>query len=235
MEIKIGFAKRAKLGNDLSADSYDVAERLKGGISFILTSGQGDPRTAHTVSAMAAKKAAELLAEGERDEKISEKVHAYLYEQHGKRTVCTLTIISVDTAEEKIIISRNAAAPVLVRTKDYETTYDEAANPIGLQKHSKPEMYELPIAGNIMLAFFGEGIKNLGRKTGRTLENEKIFELMQKNDFADTAFIAENILDYFVFLEKNEPNTDMAAAVLSVVTEGEDKPPVGKIFGSYVY
>lgn len=226
MEIKIGFAKTAKHGAEISGASADIAERTGGGLSIILANAQGGGIAAHNVSSMVASRAAALIAGGERDERVSGAVHDFLYENHGKKMPCALSIIGADIAAEKIVISRNSTTPVIVCTNDYEAVYDDASGLIGLPKHKKPNMYELPLEAGIVVATFTEGTAQAGKNGGRRFETEKIVDIVKKNLADDADYIAREIMDYALELDKNRAGADMAVAVLAIA---EGAPSAAKI------
>ena len=203
MRIKLGLAKVIKHGAEVSGDSFELVERPNGGVTVILSRGQGNDAAAHSVGSLVANRAAALVSSGEQDDKISAAVHDYLYETSGKRAPCTLSLVSIDTAEETLRISRNALAPVLVKTPDFDAVYDDGANPIGLAKHSKPDLCELPITGETVAIAFTDGLLTMGKKHGHTPSTEHIMEIAAKNRPSDAMFIAESIAEYVVGLDKD--------------------------------
>ena len=178
MQIKLGLAKAAKNGAAVAGDAFLAAERPRGGLTAILASGQGDGASARAVADTVVLQTAALIGKGERDEKISAAVHDFLYELSAKRTPCTLSLVSVDTENDSLLISRNATSPVIVKTADFAAVYDDAANPIGLAKHAKPDLVELPITGETIAVTFTDGILTMGKKNGRAFSTDRITEII---------------------------------------------------------
>jgi serine phosphatase RsbU (regulator of sigma subunit) len=151
MEIKIGLAKTAKYANEVCGDCCDIAERPHGGISAIIADGQGNGLSAHHTSSWVVNKAVQLILDGARDGAVARAVHDYLYAMKDKKVSCTLTVVSADLDTETAVISRNSNCPVIVKTEEYESVYDESVEPIGVNRHMKPLMYEIPLEAGMTI------------------------------------------------------------------------------------
>ena len=217
MEIKIGTARVSKSGMNCSGDSLEIVERPLGGLAAILADGQGSGLTAYRASGWTVRQAAALLAAGTRDSAIAKAVHDELYETQGHRTACALTILSADAEAEMISISRNSHCPVIVKTEEYLTVYDEDAQPIGVQKHTKPETYDLPFAPGLVLVTFTSGVQLAGKKHGgHGLDLEKIQPIIEANGAEECDFIARSILDYALSLDHEAASDDMTVLVMGI-------------------
>ena len=236
MEIKIGLAKTAKYAMEVCGDSCDIAERPHGGISAIIADGQGNGLAAHHTSGWVVNKAVQLITDGARDGAVARAVHDYLYAMKDKKVSCTLTVVSADLDTETAVISRNSNCPVIVRTEDYESVYDEPVEPIGVNRHMKPLMYEIPLEAGMLIVSYTDGIAHAGRKrTGRAADFDKIMEIVRKNKAEDAAFIAKSIMDYALTLDADKASDDMTVLVLGV-TEGSSNPPrIEQIEVTYPY
>ena len=125
MEIKIGIAKTKKYAVSHSGDCCEIAERPHGGISAVLADGQGSGLSAHHTSSWVVNKAVSLIMDGARDGAVARAVHDYLYAMKDRKVSCTLTVLSADLETETIVISRNSNCPVIVKTEEYLSIYDE--------------------------------------------------------------------------------------------------------------
>jgi len=219
MEIKIGLAKTAKYAMEVCGDSCDIAERPHGGISAIIADGQGNGLAAHHTSGWVVNKAVQLITDGARDGAVARAVHDYLYAMKDKKVSCTLTVVSAD-----------------LDTEDYESVYDEPVEPIGVNRHMKPLMYEIPLEAGMLIVSYTDGIAHAGRKrTGHAADFDKIMEIVRKNKAEDAAFIAKSIMDYALTLDADKASDDMTVLVLGV-TEGSSNPPrIEQIEVTYPY
>ena len=166
MEVKIGIARTAKYAVGYCGDSCDIAERPHGGISAIIADGQGNGLAAHHTSSWVVNKSVSLITDGARDGAVARAVHDYLYAMKDKKVSCTLTILSADLETETVVISRNSNCPVIVKTDDYVSVYDDTVNPIGVHRHMKPLMYEVPFTPGMIVVSYTDGIQAAGRKKG---------------------------------------------------------------------
>ena len=224
MEIKIGLAKTAKYANEYCGDSCDLAERPHGGISAIIADGQGNGLAAHHTSNWVVSKAVSLINDGARDGAVARAVHDYLYAMKDRKVSCTLTVV----------ISRNSNCPTIVVTPDYETVYDDEVEPIGVHRHMKPRMYELPMTPGMLVVSYTDGIAHAGRKrSGRPADFEKIMDYVRKNTADDVDFIARSILEYALALDDNKAADDMTVVVLGVAEGREGAPKIEELKAIY--
>lgn len=233
MEIRIGIAKTTKYALEHCGDSFDITERPHGGITAIIADGQGNGLAAHHTSSWVVNKAASLVADGARDGAVARAVHDYLYAIKDRKVSCTLTLLSADLDSETLVISRNSNCPAIVRTDDFLTVYDEEVAPIGVHRHMKPRMYELPLVPGMLAVSYTDGIAHAGRKQGDMADLQKILAIIQENSAADAAFVAQSILDYALTLDKQKAADDMTVVALGVVASESDAPKIERFQAAY--
>ena len=236
MEVKIGLAKTSKYATGVCGDSCDIVERPHGGISAVIADGQGNGLAAHHTSSWVVHKAVELISDGARDGAVARAVHEYLYAMKDKKVSCTLTVLSADLDTETLVVSRNSNCPVIVKTEEYETVYDEDVSPIGVNRHMKPLMYELPLTPGLLVVSYTDGIAHAGRKrTGHEADFEKIMAIIRDNPPEDAAYIAKAIMDYALELDDEKATDDMTVVVLGVTSGSPAEPKIEQIEVTYPY
>ena len=217
-------------------DSCDIAERPHGGISAIIADGQGNGLAAHHTSSWVVNKAVSLISDGARDGAVARAVHDYLYAMKDKKVSCTLTMVSADFETETMVISRNSNCPVIVKTEDYETVYDEDVNPIGVHRHMKPLIYELPFSPGMMVVSYTDGISHAGKKRmGKEADFEKIMAIVRDNKAEDAGFIARSIMEYALSLDNEQASDDMTVVVMGLAEGGRPSPNIEQIEVSYPF
>ena len=216
MEIKIGIAKINKYAVAECGDSIEVAERPRGGISAILADGQGSGKAAKITSSLVVNKAATLIAEGARDGAVARAVHDYLYTVKDGKVSSTLAIISADLDTETVVFSRNSNCPFIVKTEYGIDIYDEDVNSIGVHKHMKPVMHQIPLEVGTIVVTYSDGIQAAGRKRGNTMQFDKIMKYIEENGPEDVNFIAQSILEYALDLDELRAGDDMTVMALGV-------------------
>ncbi|MBR2214934.1 MAG: SpoIIE family protein phosphatase [Selenomonadaceae bacterium] len=225
MEVKIGIAKITKFGANFCGDAFDLTQRPQGGISAIVADSQGSGELARYISNYAVNRAAKLIAEGARDEAVALGVHEEIYEMKDKKA-CAFTILSADLADETLVISRNSHCPVLIKTEDYETIYDDSVSPLGLLRGVKPLMYSLPLTPGLIAVAYTNGVANAGKKTlSHEADIKKIQAIIEQNSPEETDYIAHSIVEYALKLDEEKPGGDMTVVVMGV-TDKETKPQV---------
>ena len=216
MKINVGMAKVNKYAMQHCGDSFDIIERPYGGLSAIIADGQGSGLAAHHTSSWVVNKAASLIADGARDGAVARAVHDYLYAMKDKKVSCTLTLLSADLESETIVISRNSNCPTIVKTDEYLTIYDDDVAPIGVNRHMKPLVYELPFAPGMIVVSFTDGI-------------------VEDNPPEDCDFIARSILEYALSLDKEKAGDDMTVVVMGISETSFDGPKVEQLSASYPF
>jgi len=236
MEIKVGIARTSKYAMDYCGDSCDIAERPHGGISAVIADGQGNGLAAHHTSSWVVNKAVSLIADGTRDGAVARAVHDYLYAMKDRKVSCTLTVLSAEVETETVVISRNSNCPVIVWTEEYETVYDEAVGPIGVNRHMKPLMYQVPFAPGMMVVSYTDGVQAAGKKRGgTTVDFEKIMKIIRENHASEVEYVARSILEYALELDHAQAGDDMTVVVLGIVGEMPPGPKIEQWAASYPY
>ncbi len=236
MEIKIGIAKTAKYAVSHSGDACEIAERPHGGVSAILADGQGSGLSAHHTSSWVVNKAVSLIADGARDGAVARAVHDYLYAMKDKKVSCTLTVLSADLETETMVISRNSNCPVIVKTEEYLSVYDDEVNPIGVHRHMKPLMYELPFSPGMLVVSYTDGIQAAGRKRGGPQADfEAILKIIKDNAPEDAEFIAQSILEYALVKDHEQPGDDMTVVVMGVCAKEGQPNKVHRLSATYPF
>lgn len=236
VEVKIGIARTSKYAMDYCGDSCDITERPHGGISAVIADGQGNGLAAHHTSSWVVNKAVSLLADGARDGAVARAVHDYLYAMKDKKVSCTLTVLSADLETETVVISRNSNCPVIIKTPEYETVYDEEVGPIGVNRHMKPMMYEVPFEENMMVVSYTDGIAQAGRKRGGPQADfEKIMAIIRDNPAEDVDYVAKAILEYALEMDHEQASDDMTVVVMSILGQSQSGPKIEQISVTYPY
>jgi len=236
MEIKIGLAKTSKYAMGVCGDTCDFVERPHGGVTAIIADGQGNGLAAHHTSSWVVNKAVQLVSDGARDGAVARAVHDYLYNMKDHRVSCTLTILSADLDSNTVVISRNSNCPVFVHTEEYDAVYDEEVGPIGVNRHMKPLMYELPLEPGMILVSYTDGIAHAGRKRiGHGLDNEEIQKIIADNGPADAAYIARAIMDLALSRDQDKASDDMTVVVLGVTLDSPSSPKIERLEITYPY
>lgn len=236
MKIKVGMAKINKYAMQHCGDSFDIAERPYGGLSAIIADGQGNGLAAHHTSSWVVNKAAALIADGARDGAVARAVHDYLYAMKDKKVSCTLTVLSADLESETVVISRNSNCPTIVKTDEYLTIYDDEVSPIGVNRHMKPLVYELPFSPGMIVVSYTDGIAHAGKKyDGAAMDMKKIVAIIEDNPAEDCDFIARSILEYALSLDKEKAGDDMTVVVMGISESPSEEPKIEQLSASYPF
>lgn len=221
MEVQFAVAKISKYATQESGDTLEMIERPSGGLSFVLVDGQRSGRSAKIISNMVARKAIQLLSEGVRDGAAARAAHDYLYAQRGGKVTATLNILSIDLVSKTVVSSRNNDAPVLVYTPQKgHFLLDKPSKSVGVQRNTKPNITEMPLAAGMILVVFTDGLRHAGTLSGNgRYEPEAAFRQLVDAGTTSPRDIADALLSQAVAMDNGRPKDDISVLVTAVLPD----------------
>jgi serine phosphatase RsbU (regulator of sigma subunit) len=224
MEVQFAVAKIGKYATRESGDTLEMIERPHGGLSFVLADGQRSGRAAKAISNVVARKAMQLLSEGVRDGAAARAAHDYLYTYRGGKVSATLNILSIDAITKTFVISRNNDAPVIVHTAvNGLYQLDEPSERVGVHRHTKPVITEIPIVVGTVIVVFTDGLRHEGSLSGNSCyEPFAAMQQMVAEGVTNADEIADTLLQEAYKMDNGRPRDDISVLVISV-REGEEE------------
>jgi serine phosphatase RsbU (regulator of sigma subunit) len=224
MEIKFGVSKIGKYATSESGDTLEMIERPHGGMSLVLVDGQRSGKSAKAISNVVARKAIQLLSEGVRDGAAARAAHDYLFTYRGGKVSATLNIVSVDAVTKTLVIARNNPAPVIVHTAEAGLyKLDEASQPVGVHRHTKPVMTEIPLQPQTVVVVFTDGLQHAGSMSGsRHLDAFMAVRALLAAGKYDPQQIADVLLNEAYLMDSGRPRDDISVLVVSVLEKSGD-------------
>lgn len=223
IEAQLAVAKINKYATEESGDTVEVVERPRGGVSLVMADGQRSGRSAKAISNIVVRKAISLLAEGVRDGAVARATHDYLHLERSGKVSAELTIISVDLVTNTLVISRNARCPVLLRRQSEVTWLDEATNAVGIYRHTKPSITELPLHASMSVLAFTDGVWAAGVRTGHRLDLPQLLEVVDPYGERDAQTVADAILAETLRLDDNRPHDDATILVVKLLAQQQQE------------
>lgn len=222
LELRVAIAKTKKYASGESGDSVEIVERARGGLSVILSDGQGSGKSARITSSMVVNKAVSLLADGARDGAVARAVHDFLYAHKNGRVSATLTIVSVDLHSKTLLISRNSHTPVIVVGPRETKIFDRLVSPIGVHNMMKPEISELPLEPGTIIVTFSDGALDAGKRYGTNMTIEDFVDQVTGYRPEEVQDLVDNFLRKTCSLDQNRPADDTAIVALALGENKED-------------
>lgn len=222
MEVQIAVSKIGKYAVSDSGDTVEVVERPNGGLSVVLADGQSSGRGAKAISSLVVRKVIALLSEGVRDGAAARAASDSLYTERKGKVSATLNILSVDLVTRTLVITRNNPAPVLLAYDCQITSLNEAAQPIGLYRDTRPLISEVPLERGLTAVMYTDGLVHAGSRYGHELEPITCLESILEVKDINSQQIADSLLDEAVKLDQNRPVDDISVVVLSVTSHNVD-------------
>lgn len=219
IEAQLAVAKINKYATEESGDTVEVIERPRGGVSLVMADGQRSGRSAKAISNIVVRKAISLLAEGVRDGAVARATHDYLHLERSGKVSAELTMVSVDLVTSTLVISRNARCPVLLRRQGEFTWLDEPSLAVGIQRHTKPSITELPLQPAMSVIAFTDGVWAAGVRTGSKLNLPALIATLDPQGECNTQCIADGILAETLRLDQNRPHDDATVLVVKLFAQ----------------
>lgn len=227
LAIEIAVAKTHKYAMRDSGDTAETMERPTGGLSVVLVDGQGSGAAAKSLSMLVSSKAVALLKEGVRDGAVARGAHDFLHAYRHGKVSATLDIVSVDLATSTLVITRNSHVPYIVGSGGEYRLVLSTSSPIGLYRHTRPSIEQLPIEGGVTVVVFSDGIAGAGER------HKQLFEPLawlqaQAAEGLLAHDIADGMLAAAVAADRERPSDDMTV-VATTITTSEQQQPVRKL------
>jgi serine phosphatase RsbU (regulator of sigma subunit) len=223
MELQIAVSKVGKYAASESGDTLEMIERPQGGLSVVLVDGQQSGRGAKAVSNLVARKAIGLLAEGVRDGAAARAAHDALYTQHHGQVQATLNIISIDLASKTLVLTRNNPNPAFVVTPAGASELAEASQPIGLYRHTRPVISEIPLRPETVVVVYSDGLAGAGVRKGKVLDVRAKVEQLHAAGLEAAQTWADRLLAEALAQDDGRAADDISVLVVAVLQrQGQD-------------
>ena len=222
MEAQIAVAKVTKWASRESGDTLEMIERPTGGLSLVLVDGQHSGRGAKAVSNLVARKAISLLAEGVRDGAAARAAHDYLYALHGGKVQATLNILSVDLVSRTLVLSRNNPNPIYVLTPAGITALETPSQPVGLYRHTRPTITEMPLEHHTGIVIFTDGLPSAGLRRGAGLDVRAEVARLHESGLDGAQTWADDLLQRALERDEQRPADDISILVMAVLPRRDD-------------
>ena len=222
MEVQIAVAKVGKWASRESGDTLEMVERPGGGLSLVLVDGQHSGRGAKAVSNVVARKAISLLAEGVRDGAVARAAHDYLFALHNGKVQATLNIVSLDLVSGTLVLSRNNPAPVHVITPAGVRDLAETSQPVGIYRHTKPTIDEVPLAPETVVVVYTDGLAQAGVRHGPVLDVRGEIDQLHAEGLAAAQTWADRLLATALACDQQRAADDISILVVAVLPRQTD-------------
>lgn len=216
MEVAIAVSKVKKYATPDSGDTVEVVERPNGGLSVVLADGQSSGRGAKLISTLVVRKVISLLSEGVRDGAAARAASDYLFTERRGKVSATLNILSVDMHTSTLVITRNNPVPMMLATDSQIQILDDASQPIGVHRDTRPLITEVSLDPNLTAVMFTDGLIHAGSRSGLSLDICKSLHALLEDKDPSPQIIADNLLDQALKLDQGRPVDDTSIVVLRV-------------------
>jgi serine phosphatase RsbU (regulator of sigma subunit) len=216
MDVQIAVSKIRKYATSDSGDTVEVVERPQGGVSVVLADGQTSGRGAKWISALVVRKVIALLAEGVRDGAAARAASDSLFTEKNGKVSSTLNIVSVDHQTQTLVISRNNPTPAILAYGDQVRLLDEASQPVGVRRDTRPVITEVPVEPGITVVVYSDGLTYAGDRNGNRMDVLTCVKALLENDPPSPQSLADSLLAHAYHLDNGRPADDISVVAVRV-------------------
>lgn len=216
MDVQIAVSKIRKYATSDSGDTVEVVERPQGGVSVVLADGQTSGRGAKWISALVVRKVIALLADGVRDGAAARAASDSLYTEKNGKVSSTLNIVSVDHQTQTLVISRNNPTPAILAYGDQVRLLDEASQPVGVRRDTRPVITEVPVEPGITVVVYSDGLTYAGDRNGNRMDVLTCVKALLENDPPSPQSLADSLLAHAYHLDNGRPADDISVVAVRV-------------------
>ncbi len=228
--VHLAVAKVPKFGVAQSGDTVEIIERPDGGLSAVMADGQRSGPSAKAVANLVVRRVIGLLAEGVRDGAAARAAADTLYMARQGRVQASLHILSADMASQTLVVVRNTPLPVWVWREGHLEALDEPAQPLGLQRYTRPVVREFPFRPETYILAYTDGLAYAGQRRGRDLNLPQTFTQALQRFPGQPQAVVDALLDQALEAEAHCPADDISVMLLYLSHEpGGDHPPVRRL------
>ncbi len=217
MEIQVAIAKVERTNPDGITDSFEAVERPNGGLSVIQASSHSTSHSQISSAQTAVRRLANHLSTGVRDSAAARAVSDSLFTEFQGRVECSAVTTSVDLASNTLVLCVNSNCPILLVEEGLIKRIDQAGTKLGAGRNIKPIVTEIPLAEDLLVIQFSEGVFEAGNEYGD--KNDLAITLQALLEDADPTLqeLCDALIAQSVRLERNRPANDLTVLALKVV------------------
>jgi serine phosphatase RsbU (regulator of sigma subunit) len=221
--IDLAVAKTHKAASRESGDTVELVERPNGGFSVVVVDGQGSGASAKSLSLLVTGRAVSLLNDGVRDGAAARAIHDFLYALRGGRVSAALDIVSIDLASASVLFTRNSEVPMILRREDRFELINDSGGRIGLYRHTRPVVLEVPAAAGLLAVLVTDGVVDAGARWSRRLDLVSTVRSIAGPEVS-ASMVADDLLQAAMDTDCGRPQDDMTVVVLQLGPAGLSQP-----------
>lgn len=226
--IDIGVAKTNKYASRESGDTVEVVERPSGGLSVVLSDGQGSGRAAKTLSHLVCARAVAMLKEGVRDGAVARGVQDALFAYRHGQVSATLDIVSVDLRTQELVVSRFSELPLLVSRSNGHELVDAGGDPAGRYGLARPAVVRWPLGTGLRVVVVSDGITGAGRRGDKAALDLLAWAAAVPVE-RSAQDVSDGLLAEAIELDSDKPVDDMSVVVVRVDRHDDDRNLVRRL------
>jgi serine phosphatase RsbU (regulator of sigma subunit) len=129
----------------------------------------------------------------------------------------------VDLTTNTLVVSRNSHCPVICVQPDGELRLiDEASEPIGIRRRTKPQITEIPLMPRMFVVAYTDGLEAAGMRSTPVFDAASEVRRLTAAARVTAKSIADGLLRRALEFDQNRPQDDISVLVLHVSEASSD-------------
>lgn len=203
-----GYATKAKSGQKVCGDSFNVVYTSRDKMVMLLSDGMGSGENAAKESGRTVSMMEKFLSAGFDCELCAELINSSLILRGDKESFATLDLCAIDLSLSSISFIKLGAAVSYIKSGDKISKVWAKSLPAGILTETEPEKHMLSFESDTVIILMSDGVADIALKHPQRegwIENE----LKKITPGTNPQIIASRILDTAIKLEEGKTRDDM--------------------------
>lgn len=206
-----GYATRAKNGEKVCGDSFNVIYTNGSSIVMALSDGMGSGKKASEESKATIELLDKFLTAGFDCEKAVKLINSSLLLKGEKDTFATIDICDINFEAATLSFTKLGAADAYIKTKDKTVRVKGASLPAGILKEAHAEKHMLPIDSDTLVVLMSDGVADVALKDAA--QEGWIEKELEKLSASNPQIIAGKLLESAIRRAGSSVHDDMTIVV----------------------
>lgn len=209
-----GYATRAKSGEQVCGDSFNVIYTDRNKMAMALSDGMGSGKTAQEESKTTITLLEKFLAAGFDCDMAVKLINSSLLLKGEKDTFATIDICDINLNDSTLTFTKLGAASAYIASGGKTLQIKGKSLPAGILKEAQAEKHMLPIDSDSIVVLMSDGVADIALKENK---NEDWIEKELANiKSANPQIIAGKLIDSAIRLSNGSVHDDMTVLVACI-------------------
>ncbi|MBQ4631240.1 MAG: SpoIIE family protein phosphatase [Clostridia bacterium] len=212
-----GYATKAKNGEKVCGDSFNVVYTDKNKMVMVLSDGMGSGAAANGESKMTVSLLEKFLLAGFDCDTSVRLINSSLLMQGGRESFATMDICNINLTAASIEFTKFGASDAYIKSDGNITRVKGCALPVGILRETKGQKHMLSLEGDTIVILMSDGVADISLR--ESVSDDWIGNLLTQLKSNNPQIIAGKLLEKATQLQKGKVSDDMTVLVACITKE----------------